>query len=78
MTDILLGAVVGFLVFQLGFWTARRHMEAVSRRAYISGLTQGAQAVADAVNAEAGFEKVDLSAVPPSAEVEAENRRRSC
>lgn len=75
-------AVTNFLALACGLlwvgcWLGRRRLEAAERRAYIAGLQQGAQAVADAVNAEAGFEKVDLGSVPPSDEVRAEDRRRS-
>lgn len=56
-------AVTNFLALACGLlwvgsWFGARRLKAAERRAYIAGLQQGAQAVADAVNAEAGFQKV--------------------
>jgi hypothetical protein len=60
------------LAFAAGRWTGRRGLQADVRRAYIMGVSDGVDGVARLLN-----ERPDAPAVPPSAEVQAEVRRRA-
>jgi hypothetical protein len=63
--------LIAWLIFALGRWRGRRNKEALARRAYIAGVDFGIHTMVEQLSEEV------VSSVPPSDEVQEEERKRS-
>lgn len=63
--------LIAWLIFAFGRWRGRRNKEALARRAYIAGVDFGIHTMVERLHEATG------SSVPPSDEVQEEERKRA-